>query len=368
MTLARQNDRPDQEALDYAGKATRRLDTFLGLGPPSTGEAREAARILYRIAKLYRNMHLHEAALYYARRSTEVARSLPPGEGSFADGLSLLADLTRISGDLEGALKEIREARTVLERTDYSSERLRLSWFFVLWCEGVILGGGNGLNLNQPEEAIAVLRRAFDLIEEWAQSDPNDASIRILFDQTGRELGTILRDRDPRRALAVYDRARQRLGEVPNNPAARRAEAGLLAGSSYALRRLNRASEARNRIEAALRLLRETKDYPTDRIDTDSEAEPALRALGDHLAETGEPLRAAAVYQELLDLILAAKPDPENDLRRATKLSRIYEALAGLHRRNHQPGPRLKQFPRCAGISGCNGTASYRTTPISIVN
>jgi tetratricopeptide (TPR) repeat protein len=113
----------------------------------------------------------------------------------------------------------------------------------------------------------------------------------------------------------------------------------LLAGSSYALRRLNRASEARNRIEAALQLLRETKDYPTDRIDTDSEVEPTLRALGDHLAETGEPLRAAAVYRELLDLILAAKPDSENDLRRAAKLSRIYEALSGLHRRNHQPDP-----------------------------
>jgi tetratricopeptide (TPR) repeat protein len=262
---------------------------------------------------------------------------LPPGEGSLADGLSLVADLTRISGDLEGALRDIREAHTILERTDYRSERLRLSWFLVLWCEGVILGGGNGLNLNQPEEAVAVLQRAFDVIEEWAQSDPNDASTRLLFDQTGRELGAILRDRDARRALAVYDQARRRLGEVRNSPAARRAEAGMLAGSSYALRRLNRAGEARNRIEAALRMLRETKDYPADRIDTDSEVEPALRALADHFADTGEPLRAAAVYQELLDLIMAAKPDLGNDLRRAAKLSRIYEALAALHRRNHQP-------------------------------
>ena len=336
MTLARQADRPDQEALAYGGKAARRLDLFLALGTPSATESREAARVLYRIAKAYRNMHLHDAALYYARRSTEVARSLPPGEGSLADGLSLVADLTRISGDLEGALRDIREAHTVLERTDYRSERLRLSWFLVLWCEGVILGGGNGLNLNQPDEAVAVLQRAFDVIEEWAQSDPNDASTRMLFDQTGRELGAILRERDARRALAVYDQARRHLGEVRNNPAARRAEAGMLAGSSYALRRLNRAGEARNRIEAALRVLRETKDYPADRIDTDSEVEPALRALADHFAETGEPVRAAAVYQELLDLIMAAKPDLGNDLRRAVKLSRIYEALAALHRRNHQ--------------------------------
>jgi tRNA A-37 threonylcarbamoyl transferase component Bud32/tetratricopeptide (TPR) repeat protein len=336
MTLARQADRADEETLAYGGKAARRLDLFLALGPLSPAESKEAARVLYRIAKAYRNLHLHDAALNYARRSTEVARSLPPGEGSLADGLSLLADLTRISGDLDGALRDIREARTILEQTDYRSERLRLSWFLVLWCEGVILGGGNGLNLNQPEEAAAVLQRAFDVLEEWAQSDPNDASARLLFNQTGRELGAILRDRDPRRALAVYDQARRRLGEVRNSAAARRAEAGMLAGSSYALRRLNRIGEARNRIEAVLRLLRETKDYPTDRIDTDSEVEPALRALADHLADTGEPVRAAAVYQELLDLIMAAKPDLENDLRRAIKLSRIYEALASLERRNHR--------------------------------
>src|SRR5260370_37264184 len=67
---------------------------------------------------------------------------------------------------------------------------------------------------------------------------------------------------------------------------------------------------------------------------SDSEVEPALRALADHYAETGRPHRAAEVYQELLDKLLAAKPDPVNDLRHATKLGRIYEALAYLHRRN----------------------------------
>src|SRR6185312_9273334 len=103
--------------------------------------------------------------------------------------------------------------------------------------------------------------------------------MRILFDQTSRELGANLRERDPRRALRVYDHAIRRLREVQNNMRARQGEAGSLAGSSYALRRLNRPAEAKNRIEAAFRLLRETKDYPTDRIDTDSEVEPALRAL-----------------------------------------------------------------------------------------
>jgi len=110
----------------------------------------------------------------------------------------------------------------------------------------------------------------------------------------------------------------------------------MLAGSSYALRRLGRAPEAKSRIDDAFRLLREVNRYPAASIDTDSEAEPALRALGDYHAAMGQPVRAAEVYQELLDKIMASKPDPENDLRQAAKLSRIYETLAGLRRQNRQ--------------------------------
>src|SRR5207248_10786535 len=107
---------------------------------------------------------------------------------------------------------------------------------------------------------------------------------RMLSDQAARERGAILSDRDPERALAVYDKAIHRLREIPNNPRARTGEAGMLAGSSYALRRLDRVAESKSRIDDAFRLLRETNEYPSASIETDSEAEPALRALGDHSA------------------------------------------------------------------------------------
>jgi hypothetical protein len=42
-------------------------------------------------------------------------------------------------------------------------------------------------------------------------------------------------------------------------------------------------------------------------------------------------------YQELLDKFTASKLDAGNDLSFATKLSPVYEALAGLHRRNGNP-------------------------------
>jgi DnaB-like helicase C terminal domain len=54
-----------------------------------------------------------------------------------------------------------------------------------------------------------------------------------------RDLGNILRDRDPRRAIAVYDLGLKRQAEIRNNLKARRDEAVLLADSSYPLRALS---------------------------------------------------------------------------------------------------------------------------------
>jgi tetratricopeptide (TPR) repeat protein len=249
--------------------------------------------------------------------------------------LSVLADSLRFSGDLEGALQVIREARSTMEKADFTGETARrTSLFNVLWREGVILGQDGGINLNRPGDAIAALQRAFDLTEEWAQRDSNDASSRMFVGAAGQELAEILSHRDPRRAVTVSDHTLLRLREIKNNATARRREAQVLADSAYSLRRLNRIGEAKDRIDAAFRLLRETKDYPADRINPDNEAEAALRALGDHLGETGQPERAAEVYQELLDKIIAWKPDPLHDLRHAIELSRLYEALAGLYRRS----------------------------------
>jgi tetratricopeptide (TPR) repeat protein len=207
----------------------------------------------------------------------------------------------------------------------------------VLWREGLILGEYGEINLGRPADAIDPLQKAFDVIEDLARMDPNDASGRMLFIPGGGALGNVLRDRDSARALAVYDRSLLRVGEVKNNIKARRGEAELLAYSSYALRRLNRAADAHDRIERALQLLRDTKDYPAEQIALGSEVDVALRALADHHAAIGDARRAAEIYQDLLERIQASKPDPEHDLRHATHISRLYESSAAAHRRFGHP-------------------------------
>jgi serine/threonine protein kinase/tetratricopeptide (TPR) repeat protein len=337
MILADNDERPD-EALAMAAKAAGRLDTLLALGTASTSELNDVAMILGNLALLHKNLHRFDEAIRYGRREVEVSKPLSSAGHHASAGLSIIADSLRLSGDLDGALRTIRESRATADSVPFPSEAARRSTRFnVLWREGIILGEDGEVSLGRPDEAIAVFRQALGLAEEWARIDANDAAARILLASAGRELGDLLRHRDPGQALAAYDHARLRLSEVKNNTGARRREVPLLAGSSYAARRLNRPGDAAARLDAAFRLLRETKDYPADAIEPGDAAEAALRAQADHLADTGEPARAAAMYEELVAKLTAAKAAPRLDLSHATSLSRIYDALDRLHRVNGQP-------------------------------
>jgi tetratricopeptide (TPR) repeat protein len=336
MILADSEHKRDM-VLSYAHKSGTRLDSLLNAGGSSEAELKTSVRLLSNIALAYKNLHLYDDSVRYARRAAGIAGQMPAARTSAGVALSVAADALRYSGDLDGALKAIKDARAIATGADFPAETPRVtSMFNILWREGVILGGHGQISLGRTDEAVVVLQEAFDLIDALAKKDPNDASGRILFEQAGRELGNILRDRDPQRALAVYDQALLRLREVRNNSKARRGEAQLMAESSYALRRLKRVDEAGERIAAAFTLLRETKDYPADQINADDEVETVVRAWGDHLADTGQPQRAADVYRELLDKIMASHPDTGHDLRATTQLSRVYEGLGSLYVRSKQ--------------------------------
>jgi tetratricopeptide (TPR) repeat protein len=327
-------DRRNEEAVAQARKTVQYLDRLLALGELSEGETQTISEFFYHIALAHKNLHLPDDAIRYAHRSIEISRLLPNAQLRVSLGLSMLADLLRITGDLEAALQAIREARIHLEKVRFPSETARRSsWAAVFGREGKILGATSGLSLGRTSEAIVAHQKAFNLVEEWTQNDLQDAWSRLMFASVGRELGDVLRLRDPKSALAVYDHALLRLREVKDNTEARRGEVEILAGSAYALRRLNRIDEAKERIDTAFRLLRETKEYPADRVVPHESAEAALRALADHLAETDQPGRAAEVYEDLLAKLMVSKMDPWNDLRHAVLLSHIYGSLATLHRR-----------------------------------
>jgi serine/threonine protein kinase len=311
-----------------------RLDGFFRGGDPSQSERSGAAALYVNIARTYVNIHLYRDAADYARRGVELTQSIAFAQDIASEALSILANALRYQGDLEGAFRTIQEARELSEQATYPNQSARLFTLYgIMLREGRILGEEEAVNLGRPAEAIEVLQKALDMTEEAARNDAGDSRSRAHVGTVARELGDILRDRDPQRALAVYDLGIQRLGEMRNSLKARRDHAQLLANSSYSLRRLHRNSEAKARIDASFAILKSTKDYPAERIPLGSYDYAIVCALADHETDTGDPRHALETYQGLLSKVWASEPQPETILVDAIRLSHLYTAIAGLNYR-----------------------------------
>jgi serine/threonine protein kinase len=336
MILAQSENR-DQEALAFGRRAAQRLDDLLALPGTTPEETVAAGRIYANLALAHSNLHYMEEAARYARRSVEISRS-SQDQRQLSKSLSIFANTARFAGDLDGALVASREAVGIAEKTtDPENSESILNLCGAIWREGLILGELDNISLDRPHEAVPLLQRAFDMAEALARKDPNDYSSRSYVSMTGRELGDVLRENDPARALAIYDHTRLRVAEVKNNSKARRGEVWLLTGSSYALRRLGRPAEARERIDTALAILRDLHVYPAASVEPGEETDHALRALADHYADTGQTAAAIKTYQELYDKLQASNPHPWTDLRHANCTSRLYRDLAKVYVMAGQP-------------------------------
>ncbi len=342
-------ERRRADALAHAQTAVVRLDSLLrhddsrtplqldGFLRPGSSAQEGRARIatLYgNIALMYVNAHLYADGTRFAQKAVDLSQPLDPavGMGAEVQGLGVLANALRYQGDPEAALATIRRARELTEKGSYQSDTARFFGLYgLLMREGLILGDANGVSLNRPDEAIAVFRQVLALTEAAAEKDPHDSSGRIRSGAVARELGSILSDRDFAGALAVFDLGIRRLTESGNSPGSQRSRAELLARSSYPLRRLGRASEARTRIDTAFAILRDTKDYPVPKITPDSQAWIVVCALADYQETSGDLRLAIGTYEQLLDSVTAAKQDATGDLRDAPKISRMYEDLSDLY-------------------------------------
>jgi tetratricopeptide (TPR) repeat protein len=323
MIVAEMEQR-DEDLLRLGRKSIERATVALEGAPLTPRDNATIARTFANAALSYSNLHRMEEAVQTAGRAVEIARGVGDDPFQLSKALGIAANVSRNAGQVEQALRYVQEARALSEKqADYNRVDFVIQYCASLWREGLILGELHNINLNRPQEAIPLLQRALDLADGLAAKDPDDHFSRSYVSMAGRELGDILRDSDPARALAVYDRAARRMAEVKNNKKARREEIWLLTGSAYALRKLGRAGEAEARLDKALAQL----DTPKI-IELGSEADNYYRARADHLAETGRAAEARATYEELYRLVLAGKPAPESDLRHANGLSRLYVALA----------------------------------------
>lgn len=334
MILAQEATR-NADAQSFAHESAQRLGRLLSLGNVPDSEREEAATIYANIALANINMHLYQEAVPSVRRAIKLARSVPSAQIRIAQGLSLLANAERYQGDLDAALRDIREARRVGEAAVYPNPVFRtINEYGILLREGFILGEDGDVSLDRSKEAVVPLEEAFRMAEALAEKDPHDAVSRARVVNSGVPLGNILRKWDPQGALAIYDLALKRNEEIGTSSMdTLRTRALVLANSSYALRKLNRFDEARLRIDAALALLDKIGDLPAERIKVDSVAFTVSCAEADQQAQEGSPRRAAELYEELLTRVMAANPAADSDLRDAVPLSQLYASMDTLYRR-----------------------------------
>ncbi len=329
-------ERSSPRVLAYSPKAVDAFDRLVRLGNLTRREINDATYIYGDLAEVHLGLHRFSDAVRYARLGIEISKDAPKVPGPRGQAFNMLAGALMYSGDFEGALDAIHESQKQLEQLRRENSN---RWYNALILsqtrcrEGLILGEDGGVNLNHPLEAAVPLQEAFDVLEQFAQNDAKDYEVRSAMATAGHHLGDVIRHSNPRQALEVYDRSIVRIREVPNDVAARRAEALLLAGSSYPARWIHREKDAKDRIDVAFRLLNETKDYPAEIIGAGSEADTAMRALGDHYAEAGQIEQALETYQELFRKIMASNPDPQNDLLNSVYVSRLHISLATLLRR-----------------------------------
>ena len=335
MILASER-RADDESLALAQRSADWLERYLGSGPLESSEAEQVVIALNNVSNQLRLRRRLDEALHMVRRGIELARPIESRALQLQVGGLLIgsARTQRDRGAIDDALKDIRDAAAILEPAPGALVQQQwLTFSLALEDEGLILANDRDASLGRPAEAIVSFRRAFQIADDIAHKDPNDAQSRGALAAKGRFLANLVRQSNAQEALDVYDHVRGHMAEVQNNPRFRRFEIQALAESTYALRRLGRTGEARQRLETALTGLRTLGLYPADQIVLGSDAELTLLASADLEADAGNPAVAAEMARSLLDRVLASQPSPEAHLPDASRLSRVYHAVAQLERR-----------------------------------
>jgi tetratricopeptide (TPR) repeat protein len=328
MLLAGYNNRHDEELL-FADASAEWLEKFQA----EISDKPEDSAILntyLNVANRYVSARQFDKALRLTGRAVELSRTFdfPAYRGTLQ---WVRAKVLQRQGNLEEALSAIQDSVALLDpgaKTVGHGQMTNFSQALVY--EGRILGDESGISLGQPEEAVKALERAWRLADGLVHQDSNDHTDRGTLAMAGIPLAGTLRHLDDARSLVVYDHTLSHLVDIKGDVHLQTYAVRLLAGSSYPLRSLGRPAEARQRLDDAFQRLRVLNYYPADKVDPGGEAAEALRALADYEAETGNIPHALGVYQELLDRIAAAKPEPETNLDDATELSNIYAAMAAV--------------------------------------
>jgi serine/threonine protein kinase/tetratricopeptide (TPR) repeat protein len=323
------------EELKDAAEAASLVERFMSTRPVGEHDLYSMRYFYVNIAGACYDGRKFDKVIRYSQRALDIP--LPGARANALRGgiLSNLGAARWQLGDLDGALKTAHESLDFQQAEaagGHASLRINLANAYDV--EGMILGRADAEpSLGRSREALADFQKALDIAEDLANKDSVDYLGRHNVAVFGLEAGNLLRHKDAKEALAVYDHSLVRIREAKPNASTQHDEAELLAASSYVLRWLGRENDAKRRLDRAFELLHAAQRYAADKVEPLSDTYDALRAQADDYAETGEAAKAIDAYRQLLDKMTAWGPDVQNDLRDATCISRTWTALAGLLRR-----------------------------------
>ena len=330
MSLAESD--PNAAPLPLARRSEEWLQRFLAGGAVNPAEAEEAIRIGVNVANQYQIRELNSDAIRLLQRVKDFA--VTNGHSSRLSGLRIIAArIKRRIGDFDGALSVIQEytrgsTAPSLDGPIGDLRRFRLA----LFTEAQILSSPFSASLGRPAESVPLLERARAIGSGLIGREPNDALIRLAAGSDSRLLAAALSQSDPKRALDTLDQGLSNLAVVKNNPRARLEEIVTQAAAARIFLSLGRGADARTRLDAAFRNLRELKLYPGGKFKVGSEVDQALRGEAEYQAVAGGgPARAIAIYREILEAVADAKP--EERLDEASDCSDAYRSLARYHGR-----------------------------------
>ena len=334
FVLADLENRHEEASADAAITASL-IERFMSLG---NVEADDVASMVYfygNVATTCLNGRHFADAIRYCQRAFDISQPVEKSHMYHGTLYYVWAIALWQMGSLDSALKTANQAVELQQQQAVEGHpALLINLGYALDTKGMILGRADAEpSFGRSGEALAAFQKAIDIAEELTKKDSIDFLSRYAEANYALEAGNVLRHRDSRRALAVYDQAIARIREAKANSSTQRDEAELLSASSYPLRWMGSKAEAQQRIDRAFQLLGDTHTYPADKIEPMSDAYHALQAQADHYSETSQTQKAIDMYQQLLEKLVAWGSKPDDDLRDATCISRTWTALADLLRR-----------------------------------
>jgi serine/threonine protein kinase len=313
---------------NYNRKAAHWLDKLVARPKLERKDVNMATYSYSNLAEREVGLNHFPAALHYAQRAVDISRDVTTIPGPKAQALTILAEVQRLTGDLNGAASMLDKAQAVYDMGPWDNEIYHKQIGNVIhYGQSRLNYSLDGMDLNNPAAGARLARNGLDTAEGLIREDASNDFMRESSAAFSNQLGIALTGMDPAGAVRAFDASIARARELGANVTGRRAAAVALANSSYPLRKLGKPADAGRRLEESLRLFGLIKIYPAKSLLPWSEAEIAARALADHYAGADQISKAVELYGDLLKQVMATNPDERHNLASAACLVRYYTGM-----------------------------------------